>query len=363
MIFIAEGKKSRVLYQDCRAVSEVYGQLLMISIVVLAFSGIALTVFSEGGAVKPKHTPHIDLSEKIDTGSDTIQIVHSGGEAIDLDKIKVVVYIKKPNQPEFTQIFDMSDPLIGKDPSIVKVQDSKGLISTDGVVTLGDCIVIYTNSNKLNVGNRIDLKSEDLVSMFFVDITSQQVIQKAVLQGGFWKLPSWITPHPYGSIFSSTSGWQPTESLAEINDGSLTHSTIVNDNTIYEDYTFGVDAEEMGIPNSFNTFLRIIYQIHDCSPNTLTLSISTSSEWIKIAPQPTYTPPTLLPENYKTISECIAANGGPDETTGVTTYNITPYVKTTDDLERLKVRFSFLGNAESENKVGSVDFVGIHVDY
>ena len=145
-----EGKKCRVLGQDCRAVSEVYGQLLMISIVVLAFSGIALTVFSDGGVVKPEHTPHVDLSEKVDTGSNTIQIVHSGGEAIDLDEIKVILYVKSPNQPEFKQqIFDMSDPLIANDPSIVKVHDSQGLISTDGVVTLGDCIVIYTNSEKL----------------------------------------------------------------------------------------------------------------------------------------------------------------------------------------------------------------------
>lgn len=357
-----EGKKRRALYKDCRAVSEVYGQLLMISIVVLAFSTIALTVFSDGGAVKQEHTPHIDLSEKIDTGSDTIQIVHSGGETIDLDKIKVILYVKNPNQPEFKQIFDMSDPLIANDPSIVKVQDPQGLISTDGVVTLGDCIVINTNSEKLKVENRIDLKNEDLVSMFIVDIPSQQVIQKAVLQGGPWKLPNWITPHPYGSVYSSTSGWMPTESVAEINDGSLTKSTIPT-TLIYEDYTFGVDADEMGIPNSFKTFLRVIYQIHDCSSNTLKLEVSTGSEWVKIAPLIDSTPQTFLPENYKTVVECRDANGGPSETTGVTTYDITQYVKTTDDLERLKVRFSFIGNAESDNKVGCVDFVGIHVDY
>ena len=119
----------------------------------------------------------------------------------------------------------------------------------------------------------------------------------------------------------------------------------------------------MGIPDSFNTFLRIIYQIHDCSPDTLTLSISTGSEWIQIAPRTDSTPQTLLPENYKTIEECVDANGGPIETTGVTTYDITQYVKTKDDLEKLKVRFSFLGNAASDNKVGCVDFVGIHVEY
>lgn len=344
--------------------SEVYGQLLMISIVILSFSTIALTVFSDVGVEKLEHTPHIDLSEKIDTSSDTVQIVHSGGEAIDLNRIKVILYVKNPNEPEFKRIFDMSDPLIANDQSIVKVQDSQGLISTDEAVTLGDCIVIYTNSNKLKEENRIDLKSEDLVSMFFIDIPSQQVIQKAVLQGGSWKLPDWITPHPYGSVYSSSNGWMPTESVAEINDGSLTKSIIPNDNWVYEDYTFGVDADEMGIPSSFKTFLRIIYQIHDCSPGTLTLSISTGSEWVQVAPKTTSTQELLLPENYNTIQDCINANGGSGETTGTTTYDITPYVTTIDDLERLKVRFSFKGNADIDSgKIGCVDFVGIHVEY
>jgi FlaG/FlaF family flagellin (archaellin) len=358
-----EGKKRRALGQNCHAVSEVYGQLLMISIVVLAFSTIALTVFSDGGVVKPEHIPHVDLSEKIDTGSDTIQIVHSGGEVIDLEEIKVILYVQSPNQPESKpQIFDMSDPLIAKDPSIVKLLDPKGNPKDIFTVTLGDCIVIYTNSGKLQEGNRINLENEDLVSMFIVDIPSQQVIQKAVLQGGPWKLSYWITPHPYGSVYSSTSGWMPTESVAGIDDTYLTKSNIINDNLTYEDYTFGIDADEMGIPNSFNTFLRIIYQIHDCSPDTLKLEVSTGSEWIKIAPLTDSTPPTTLSENYKTIRDCVDANGGPTETIGATTYDITQYVKTKDDLENLKVRFSFLGNAASDNKVGCVDFVGVHVE-
>ena len=83
-----EGKKHRALGQDCRAVSEVYGELLMISIVVIAFSTIAVTVFSDGGVVKPEHIPHTDLQENFNTSTNKIQIVHSGGEAIDMSAIK-----------------------------------------------------------------------------------------------------------------------------------------------------------------------------------------------------------------------------------------------------------------------------------
>lgn len=355
-----EGKKCRAIGKDCQAVSEVYGQLLMISIVVISFSTIALTVFSDGGAVKPEHVPHIDLSEKIDTGSNTVQIVHSGGEAIDLEKIKVILYIKSPDQTEFKQIFDMSDPLIANDPFIVKTLDSQGSVSSDAAFTLGDCIVIYTNSNKLKIEDRRDLKIEDSIDIFIIDIPSQQVIQRAVLQKGPWKLPDWITPHPYGSIYSSSSGWLPTELVSEIKDGLLTNSTIPKNDWISEDYTFGIDTNEMEIPNSFRTFLRIIYQVHDDSPNTLTMNISTGSDWVQIAPSVDY---PNVPQ-YHDIQTCLDANGGAGEITGATTYNITEYVKTADELEKLKVRFSFKGNANiTSEKVGCVDFVGIHVEY
>ena len=88
-----EGKKCRALGQDCQAVSEVYGQLLMISIVVIAFSTIAVTVFSDEGAVKPEHIPHTDLQENFNRSTNKIQIVHSGGEAIDKSAIKIIVSV------------------------------------------------------------------------------------------------------------------------------------------------------------------------------------------------------------------------------------------------------------------------------
>ena len=66
----------------------------MIAIVVLAFSGIALTVFSDGRSCEIRNILRISTcSEKINTGTDTVQIFHSGGEAIDLDEIKVVLSV------------------------------------------------------------------------------------------------------------------------------------------------------------------------------------------------------------------------------------------------------------------------------
>ncbi len=151
-----EDIKYRVFGENCQAVSEVIGQMLMIAVVVLAFSGIALTVFSDGGVVKPPHTPHIDLQESINTSDDTIQIIHSGGEAIDLSAIKIIL-IFPTGQKEFSKLEDFDE--------------DKSIGLNDNVFTLGDCIVI--NDKNITSGNDID--------MFFVHTPSKQVIQRAVL--------------------------------------------------------------------------------------------------------------------------------------------------------------------------------------
>lgn len=157
-------KKHRTLGEDCQAVSEVVGQVLMIAIVVLAFSSIAITVFSDV-VVNSPHTPHTDLSEKINLNTDTVQIIHSGGEAIDLKAIKIVLSINDHPIPPF----NMSDPE-------VMVLNSSGLASTNDVLMLGDYI-------EINVSQRgIDLKKDDTVDMYFVHTESNQVIQKVKLQ-------------------------------------------------------------------------------------------------------------------------------------------------------------------------------------
>lgn len=350
-----EGKKSTGLCQDCRAVSEVYGQLLMISIVVLAFSMIGLTVFSDHGAVKPEHIPHTDLQENFNRSSNTVQIVHSGGEAIDLSAIKITFSVNGQESAK--------PPLVS--PFTVKNPD--GSPSSDGVFTLGDCIEISTKGvvpDSTSPKGVRDPTSWDTIEMFFIDTPSQQVIQKAVLQRGPGKVPNWITPHPYGSVYSDSAdngGRQPTESVAEIKDWLLTDSQIPQSGLVTENYTFGIDADAMGISNSFNrVILRIIYQTHDYkNANTLTLRIFDGSQWILIAPQTASTPQTILPQ-YSNIQDCLNRNAA--EYSGDTTYDISKYVKTTNQLEKLEVSFSLRGDPSNRDPAEWVDFVGIHVD-
>lgn len=172
-----EGKKYRALGEDCQAVSEVVGQVLMIAIVVLAFSSVAVVIFSDL-VVNPPHTPHTDLSEKIDTNADTVQILHSGGEAIDLRDIKIILIV---NEAQYE--FNMSD--YKKPDSEVKVRHSDGRLFNlnDSVLMLGDYITIYTNYTNLeNDADRIDMNDDSAVKMYFVHTPSQQVIQSVTLQ-------------------------------------------------------------------------------------------------------------------------------------------------------------------------------------
>jgi FlaG/FlaF family flagellin (archaellin) len=159
---IVEGKKYGALFQDCRAVSEVIGQVLMVAVVVLAFSSIAITVFSVGGAVNPPHVPRTDLQESVNFKDNTVQVFHSGGEAIDLKDIRIILSADGQHKE-----FDISDT------KNVTVFDPAGNETySDGVFMLGDCIVINPGNVNVTGGN---------ATLYFIHTASSQVIKKAML--------------------------------------------------------------------------------------------------------------------------------------------------------------------------------------
>lgn len=322
-----EGKKRRALGQNCHAVSEVYGQLLMISIVVLAFSTIALTVFSDGGAVKPEHIPRIDLQETINTrnnNSSTIEILHSGGEAIDLSAVKIIVVVGGQQLPY--------------DETSFSIKKLKGNGPKD-VFMLGDCIEITDKKFKSGVD----------IDMFFVHTPSQQVIQRTVLQSGAGELPYWITPHPYGSIYdNSTNKWLSTDLVDRIGD-NMTECQISKDNWTSEIFTFGINEYGLDLKNPLTKVeLKVVYTIHDKSQVNLTLEVNDKNpdEWVNVVP-----PEFGSLEDYKTI----------DDTNKYCIFSLKPWVNTTEELSHLTVRFSGRGNAASD-KYFWIDFIGIHVE-
>lgn len=76
------------IFHDENAVSEIIGEVLLTAIAVLAFSVIAVFVFSY---LESEDAVHADVDGWVDVSSDTVYLRHSGGENIDLDKVELVL--------------------------------------------------------------------------------------------------------------------------------------------------------------------------------------------------------------------------------------------------------------------------------
>lgn len=326
-----EGKKYRALDWDCQAVSEMMGVVLMISIVVLAFSSIAITVFSDGGSMNPPHTPHTNLRENINASKNTLEIFHNGGETIDLKYIKIILDVNG-QQAEF----NMSD-------SAVKVFDPEGnQLPSDGVFALGDYIVI-------DPSGKINIEHGDVVDFYFVHTESSQVIQKTKLWTDGKEFPDWITPHtfPGGTAYDNYKK-KPleTELVDKVKDDKFTSTHIPQNEMTYENFTFAIDTKELEIPEDTlftNITLRIVCTRHDQSRITITPEINNgSSQWIQLPAIDFTKSMALVDQNY----------------------TITEYVKTATEIENLEVRILAEGHAgDSADKSLYVDFVGVHLEF
>jgi FlaG/FlaF family flagellin (archaellin) len=325
-----EGNKKRKGFTgDYQAVSEVMGAVLMIAIVVLAFSSVALTVYSDGESMDPPHTPHTNLQESISRSKDIIQIFHSGGEPIDLKYIEIVLNVDG-KQVEF----NMSDPN-------VEVYDPEGNLSSDPVFKLRDCI-------KINTSSKVDISESHAIDLYFVHTESSQVIQKTMLWRDFGDLPEWITPYPYGSVYESwTAKYLDSELLDKEGDGLYTNNEFPQKTFIYENFTFG-SLDDLGIPED-TTFtkviLKIVYRIHDESAKLIMQVNNGSPAWEIELPK----------KGNESLNNSDFVEMEQD---------ITPYIKNATDLENLVINISTTPNAAYQaDKQGWIDFIGIHLEY
>jgi FlaG/FlaF family flagellin (archaellin) len=327
-----EGKKYRKLDKDNQAVSELIGQVLMLAVVVLAFSAIAVTVFSEGGAVNPPHTPKADIRENISTAKDTIEISHEGGDVIDLKEIEIVLYVN------------------GQEANFNQTDSGFQVFTPDGSLTnetfmLGDRILINT-SNK-----GFDLTDSDSVDLYFVHKESSQVIQRARLQSGDdsgsgYSIDYWITPFPFGTATDKSGGNASIQAVKKAGDGSYTTYFPPNKhdpdtNSTYQSFAFNIDADNAGITEIHNVTIQIVYRLLDNNFDTISLDISVDDS---------------VPENWIRVNSNLPEN----HDFNPYTVNVTSYVDTIDKLEKLKVRFVVVKNAASD-KEANIDYLGLKV--
>jgi FlaG/FlaF family flagellin (archaellin) len=145
-----------------KAVSEVLGQVLLVGIVVIMLSLLGVFFFSQEG---PADVPHTDVQQIMDTSNDTIYLKHNGGEPISSRDAEIIVNIN------------------GKKYVYTPSQIYESLGNTN-VWKVGDTIEI----NTMNTWT-VDLKNDDEVELYLVDIPSKELIQKSSLTTKFQKEP------------------------------------------------------------------------------------------------------------------------------------------------------------------------------
>ena len=81
-------KRTQQLVENCDAISELIGELLIVVIAVLTFGVITVHVLTYQG---PVDTAYIDIDGWMDSSTDTIYLRHSGGEVVGTEDLKIIV--------------------------------------------------------------------------------------------------------------------------------------------------------------------------------------------------------------------------------------------------------------------------------
>ena len=85
---IVPKKRTETFTKDCDAISEIIGELMMITIAVVAFGLLVAIVFSYKG---PADSPQADIDGWVDAGTNTVYFRHGGGELIDVGDLKIIL--------------------------------------------------------------------------------------------------------------------------------------------------------------------------------------------------------------------------------------------------------------------------------
>ncbi len=304
--------------------------MLLVSIAVIMLSMLATLLFSLD---KPVDCPHVAVEKWARAPTDNIYIRHCGGDVIDVEDLKIIVFI----------------------------DDSRYICSPEDVYSnlnksfweLGDVITINTNDEW-----SVNLGSGDSVSLYLVDMDSKQVFRKVEVPVGGGCFSGWVCP---GDVYETSPGsysdiesiFQEERASPENNPENCTHYRIPKEGTkddpvftTWEEFVFFIDMNNkydfiLGEPIS-NVTLNVVYQTHDSSDLNIRLMVFDSyppvGEW--------YCENATLPF-YK-------------DGWGTYTADLSDRINVTEDLEGLRVRIqaSSTAAAASEKEL-NVDYMAI----
>ena len=250
--------------ENTDAVSEIIGEVLMTAIAVLAFSIVAVFIFSYAS---PQEKVHADIQGWVDVDSDTIYLRHTGGETIDVSGIRIVLDING----------------IRKDLTSSELVQIKG----NTVWNLGETIRI--NTSELWSDN---IGQNDYVGIVIITTDSNFVLKSGTLLGDASDVissPNGSTPTPTAPVLSGQNPLTPYQSNTS---QSVTFSAISSQSSINE---FLLNGQHIAwsngtSPSYTNTSVSEgIYTVTLIARNTADSMLTDSLTWTWTVTSPTST--------------------------------------------------------------------------
>jgi len=317
------------------AVSEIMGIVLLTGVVIIMLSALGVTVFSMEG---PDDVPHTRLQAWMDSPENKIYLKHSGGEFLSTKDCEILLNFK------------------GEKYVYPSERIFEGL-GNETVWRLGEVLTIDTRSVW-----RIDIKNDDEIELFLVDIPSKQPIQIARLTKEYETRPSlriWITPK--GKIVDTSGGYgelnqikyvdseTPYDVLSNMNDKerscTVYHPSLNKINSSeYHEFNFDINPLEYGLDPGYtfsNVTLKIVYHSHDIATKQIRVKIYDAGEpdgWIYLTKE--------LPPRTSTFE--------------AEYYNLTDYIQNAQELKSFDVRIEAW--AENTQKSIYIDYIALWVE-
>lgn len=232
--------------QDENAVSEIIGEVLMTAIAVLAFSIVAVFVFSYMDAGDKVHA---NIDGWVDVDTDTIHIRHLGGEHIDINDVKIILNLNGTRR-------ELSSS------QVVQIFGSNGW-------HLGETILIDTD-----LLWNTTINETDYVGLILLQTSSNIVIESGSLLGDEIGMNS--DQVPSGSNDSSTGGNLAWWKLNE-NSGTIAVDSISGyDGSISQaSWTTGINGSALEFDGS-NDYVETNERIVDDYPFTISVWLKTT---------------------------------------------------------------------------------------
>lgn len=136
---------------NCNGVSEVIGEVLMLSIVIILFSSVGSCLFSLEG---PEEFPHAEMHGWMEMSSDTLYLKHKSGETLNVNELEIVLNVNDQRYPFSSE--NISSKLDGKN-----------------YWEIGDVITIEIGSEC-----GVTIQQGDRVSLYLIHVPTSKVVQK-----------------------------------------------------------------------------------------------------------------------------------------------------------------------------------------